>query len=120
MQMPVTPTIEIQGKTSGWIFYHEGGQRLPFPWKNLPKQGCQVALPPAHAWVAFCQQHGAPWAIPRGQEIIQRLAERLLRDYQEGATWQVGDDGASAWLNVYGKKITRLSFIIDSLDELFS
>ncbi len=88
--------VEAHGR-GGWAFYVEQG-RLPFSWEILGVKGTGVEMPIPEAWDAYCEKHGANWAKGRRDEIVQRVAEGLLKKWYGNGTYEVVED---RWLNIY-------------------
>jgi hypothetical protein len=63
----------------GWTFYIEQG-RLPFEWEIIVG-GMGVEIPLPEKWDAYCEKHKANWAKGRRNEIVQRLAEGLIKKW---------------------------------------
>jgi hypothetical protein len=94
----------------GWVFYIEQG-RLPFSWEILGVKGRGVDIPTPEAWNDYCEKHSANWAKGRRQEIVQRVAEGLLKKWYGDGTYKVIED---RWLNIYPGP-SLLSRLLDKL-----
>src|SRR3712207_6403984 len=82
----------------GYAFYVEN-RRLPFEWEIIIG-GIGVDIPVLEEWDAYCEKHSANWAKGRRDEIVQRLADGLIKKmYWFGnGTYEIVD---GRWLNVY-------------------
>lgn len=94
----------------GWAFYVEQG-RLPFSWEILGNKGRGVDIPLPEEWNAYCEKHETGWAIGRRDEIVQRLADGLLKNWYGNGTYEIVEDH---WLNIY-PGASLLSRLLDKL-----
>jgi hypothetical protein len=88
--------VEVQQEgRSGRIVYKESGESLSFFWEYIV-DGLGVSIPTAEGWDAYCQKDGADWARGRREEILQNVAQALVKRYKKGS-FEVTDH----WLNIH-------------------
>src|SRR6267378_7717435 len=96
MASPTHYKVEVQQEgRSGRIVYLEGGESLSFFWEYTI-DGVGVAIPITDDWSAYCERAGAYWARGRREEILQNLAQALVKRYKKG-TFELTDH----WLNIH-------------------
>ncbi|TAE62039.1 MAG: hypothetical protein EAZ89_00100, partial [Bacteroidetes bacterium] len=72
----------------GLIRYHEGSLTLKFDWEFAGGNGVVIIFVPKPA---FWQQHtGLP--AERRQDVLEFVAERVIRDKASGCTYEISDD----------------------------
>jgi hypothetical protein len=69
---------EEQHGRAGWVYY-VAGTRLPFPWEILGTGGISISVPSAEKWDEYCDNHNANWAKGRREEILMRVAEKMVK-----------------------------------------
>ena len=88
---------EKQEGRAGWVFYLEQS-RLPFPWELLGAGGgISITVPMAEAWNRYCEEHEADWAKGRREEILQRVAQSMLKQRYGIGYFTIEEQ----WVSVY-------------------
>ena len=71
----------------GYVFYHEGAHELPLYWEY---GGGEVIVIVGFAEPdKFALRH--PWAVERRREILERVAEELVRQQAPGCRFEIDE-----------------------------
>ena len=90
--------VELRQEGSGgWVFYVERVGKLPFEWEYVGFPVTGISVPAPEEWDLYCEKHGAGWAKGRREEILTRVAEKILRGYGKGS-YEISD----RWVIVRG------------------
>jgi hypothetical protein len=101
---------EKQEGRSGHAYYIEQG-RLPFFYEILGIKGRGLDIPSPEQWDAYCEKHEAEWAKGRRDEILERVAQALLKKWYRHGTYEIIEDRS---LNIYPDP-SLLSRLLDKL-----
>jgi hypothetical protein len=97
---------------SGWVYYLEGGEALPFDWQ-MSTVGFDVYLPTSEEWPEFCDKHGALNARSRRDLIVERLTKAIKKQEAGPAKVSIDDNAISfsyegSWSRAILRKILGL------------
>ena len=73
----------------GYVFYYEGSQELPFYWEY--GGGNVVVIARFDEPDKFAVRY--PWAAGRRREILERLAQELIRQQAPSCTAEIDEHG---------------------------
>ena len=90
--VPADYRVFVEGGRGGHIRYSEPGiGDLRFPWDFVEK-GVEMEIVRAADRDDRWARTGAPWAVGRREEILNRVIARLLKRQAQGARVHRGDD----------------------------
>src|SRR5262245_38971921 len=78
----------------GYIFYHEGSHELPFYWEY--GGGNVVVIVRFDEPDRFAARY--PWAAERRREILERLAQELIRRQATNCTAEIDEPGLCIYI----------------------